>query len=313
MTKCHVRTPFADFWQPALIQIRSAAHNHQSHPLSLQLQVCLCSLKFQVCTEHVWRKRIFRSSSLSSGLGGVLHNRIRCCLSIRWNYRCVRGVCAFSRPAVSHEVTSCGCEHHGSALYGRGGGFLTAAAPWGNKQGRGRCRGRIFRCTFSLSLSLSPSLALAPTASQPLRDLPRIWRLRIALSCWKVDVLIWPFIQQLRWSVRECWVVHRGGCSPQTAHVLHFNIVSVCLVQVYRLQAPGHFTQMFQGCRSIVIVWCCLVCTPAHPEPPSVGNISQWCKLFISEPCSQHKGYLLACLCALLLLIAPVKKLWIAN
>lgn len=153
-------------------------------PQSYTLTLYFCSRRLYIFCVSVYCRKVctvystFRGRGffflLSPWLGGVRLKGNGCALSIRWNYRCVRGVCAFFPPAVSHEVTSCGCELHGSALYGYGGGFLTAAALLGNKQGRGRGRGTIFSLLAPLSILHRPLL-------NPAR-FPRIWRLRIGLS-----------------------------------------------------------------------------------------------------------------------------------
>lgn len=85
-------------------------------------------------------------------------------------------MCAFSLPAVSHEVTSYGREHHGSALYGRAGGFLTAAGLRGEPARTRSVSGGRFR-SF-----IAPFLAVALNASQPTEIFPKIWRRRFALS-----------------------------------------------------------------------------------------------------------------------------------
>lgn len=71
-----------------------------------------------------------------------------------------------SASAVSHEVTSGGCERHGSALYGCSGGFLTAAALPGDKQGRALGLGTLFfpllvdpALTASLATEISDDMA----------------------------------------------------------------------------------------------------------------------------------------------------------
>lgn len=74
-------------------------------------------------------------SAASSWLGGVLHKGNAALFLFAETIGVSEGVCAFSPPAVTREVTSCEWRHHVSAVPGRGGGFLTAVAAAAERRG----------------------------------------------------------------------------------------------------------------------------------------------------------------------------------
>lgn len=124
------------FGQTALIRfsiIVSDYHTVIDYQYSAAVSVPVCpllSICFKLSTagrraEHFQRESVFFRIP-SPWLGGVRLKRNCCALSIRRNYRCVRG-CAPSlrQPSVMMSLPA-GCELRSSALYGHGGGFLTA-------------------------------------------------------------------------------------------------------------------------------------------------------------------------------------------
>lgn len=185
--------------------------DYQSYTLSLYffaVRVSLFSLLCICCSfapqSTSGGRALFRSPLLSPWLGGVRLKGNCCALSIRWNYRCVRG-CALS---LRHSCQSWG---HFRRVWAP---WLCFAWTWWGIFDSGSAVGKQTRTRLGSGTIFLPSSLLSPSCTERFstrRDFPEDMAASDRAVYWKVDAFIWPFIQGVhppagaeRLSVGEC-------------------------------------------------------------------------------------------------------------
>lgn len=175
-----------------------------------------------------------------SRLEGVSLQRNYQRFSIRRNYGCVGGVCAFLASAFHHDVTSRGREIRWSTLQGHGGGFWQRQPE--NKQGR--VWGSVFFFPFSSLLSIKHrahlnllTFDMAPSVT----------------GCLAQGMCLWPSYFNAR-SARSCRQQLGLGlygnfvtCTERTAAFELGFLIWVCTIVCAHL---CHNREFLQPCRS---------------------------------------------------------------